>query len=111
MNCRDVDRWLEWPTHGYPLYSAYNPLSMSGSVRDAWYQPLDNVHNLTLIAFAIPGDGNFYLLRGIFIHNTRVFSRDIEKRSAYLGDRHCSFLVCVKKQLFNNHFLRTMADN
>lgn len=37
---RDVDRWLEWPSHEDPLYSPYNPLSMTGTQRDAWYEDL-----------------------------------------------------------------------
>src|SRR5690348_7768472 len=37
---RDVDRWLEWPSHEDPLYSPYNPLTMTGSQRDAWYEDL-----------------------------------------------------------------------
>ena len=35
---RDVDRWLEWPSHEDPLYSPYNPLTLTGSQRDAWYE-------------------------------------------------------------------------
>jgi diamine N-acetyltransferase len=37
---RDVDRWLDWPDHPDPLYSPYNPLRMTGSMRDAWYADL-----------------------------------------------------------------------
>ena len=38
----DVDRWLAWERHEDPLYVPYNPLVMSGSMRDAWYDDLVN---------------------------------------------------------------------
>jgi RimJ/RimL family protein N-acetyltransferase len=39
---KDVDRWLAWERHADPLYAPYNPLVMSGSMRDAWYDDLVN---------------------------------------------------------------------
>ena len=48
---RDVDRWLEWPNHPDPLYSPYNPLPMTGPMRDAWYDDL--VHRQAQLPFAV----------------------------------------------------------
>ena len=48
---RDVDRWLAWPRHHDPLYVAYNPKPMDGSVRDAWYDDL--VHRQGQVPFVI----------------------------------------------------------
>ncbi len=48
---RDVDRWLAWPKHADPLYSPYNPLPMSGSLRDAWYDDL--VQRQAQLPFAV----------------------------------------------------------
>ena len=48
---RDVDRWLDWPNHPDPLYSPYNPLPMTGPMRDAWYDDL--VHRQAQLPFAV----------------------------------------------------------
>jgi diamine N-acetyltransferase len=48
---RDVDRWLEWPQHEDPLFSPYNPLRMSGPLRDAWYDDL--IHRQGQLPFAV----------------------------------------------------------
>ena len=37
---RDVDRWSEWPRHEDPLFSSYNPLQMTGPMRDWWFDDL-----------------------------------------------------------------------
>jgi RimJ/RimL family protein N-acetyltransferase len=39
---KDVDRWCEWGRHDDPLFSSYNPTTMSGAMRDAWYDDLVN---------------------------------------------------------------------
>jgi diamine N-acetyltransferase len=51
FNRRDVDRWLAWPPHDDPLYSPYNPLPMSGSLREAWYDDL--VRRQAQVPFAV----------------------------------------------------------
>jgi diamine N-acetyltransferase len=48
---RDVDRWLAWPRHPDPLYSPFNPIGMSGPLRDAWYEDL--VQRQAQIPFAV----------------------------------------------------------
>ena len=48
---RDVDRWLAWPRHDGPLYTAYNPRPIDGALRDAWYDDL--VHRQGQLPFAI----------------------------------------------------------
>lgn len=51
FNRRDVDRWLAWGRHADPLYSPYDPQTMSGSMRDAWYDDL--IHRQEQIPFAV----------------------------------------------------------
>lgn len=36
----DVDRWVEWPDHGDPLYVAHNPTRIARPMRDVWYRDL-----------------------------------------------------------------------
>jgi len=48
---RDIDRWLAWPRHDDPLYSAYDPTPMDGSMRDAWYD--DVVRRQGQLPFAV----------------------------------------------------------
>jgi RimJ/RimL family protein N-acetyltransferase len=48
---RDVDSWQAWPRHPNPLYSPFNPIGMSGPLRDAWYEDL--VQRQAQIPFAV----------------------------------------------------------
>jgi diamine N-acetyltransferase len=83
---RDVDRWLAWPAHEDPLYSPYNPLRMSGSLRQAWYEDL--VRRQAQLPFAIDTlDGKMIgriFLRFVHrIHGASVLGIDFDPR--YVG--------------------------
>jgi diamine N-acetyltransferase len=71
---RDVDRWLAWPPHTDPLYSPYNPLVMSGPLRDAWYDDL--VQRQGQLPFAVD-DASGEMIGRIFLR----FVNRIESRS------------------------------
>jgi diamine N-acetyltransferase len=95
---RDVDRWLAWPKHADPLYSPYNPLPMTGSLRDAWYDDL--VQRQAQLPFAVDDLGGNMIGR-IFlrfinrVEGGAVLGIDFDPRhvgQGYGTDALCAFL-------------------
>jgi diamine N-acetyltransferase len=69
---RDVDRWLAWPRHSDPLFSSFDPPTMSGSMRDAWYD--DVVNRQGQLPFAIE-DLDRAMVGRIFLRHVRPRDR------------------------------------
>ncbi|MCC7106635.1 MAG: GNAT family N-acetyltransferase [Chloroflexi bacterium] len=102
----DVDRWLDWSDHPDPLYSTYNPVRISGSMRDAWYDDL--VYRQGQIPFAVDNfDGDMI---------GRIFLRQIRRAegAAVLGIDFAPEFVgrgfgTDALQAFMHHYFGTMG--
>jgi diamine N-acetyltransferase len=111
----DVGRWLEWPSHADPLYSPYNPLSMSGSMRDAWYDDL--VNRQAQVPFAVDDDeqhmiGRIFLRFVNRVEGCAVLGIDFDPRfvgQGYGTDALQAFLGYYFETLGFSRMLLTVA--
>jgi diamine N-acetyltransferase len=73
----DVDRWLEWPRHGDPLFHVFNPPPMSARQRDSYWA--NHRQSSASRQFAVDD------LSGVLVGKISLREIDWYARSAVLG--------------------------